>query len=551
MTGPESADIISLADKTFKNWKETSFIHRSELMKNAAKVLRDNSEEYSVLMTIEMGKPIVQSRMEVEKCEWVCDYYADNAEKILAEEIIKTEATKSFVSYHPLGVILAVMPWNFPFWQVFRFAAPNLMAGNAGLLKHASNVSGCALAIEDVFRKAGFPENLFRTLLVKSKNVKDIISNTKVQAVTLTGSVPAGKSVAALAGSLIKKTVLELGGSDPYVVLEDADLHQAAMSCVTSRIINGGQSCIAAKRFIIVESVYDEFEKLYLEIMSKKKMGDPLDANNDLGPQASLQLRDELHDQVLRSIKQGAELILGGTVPEIDGAYYPPTILRNVKPGMPAFDEELFGKPMDPEECDLKVYQDLLMFCFIKFNIPHGSKILDIGGGDSRILRYFKNVHECWNIDKLEGVGNGPTDIDTSGFRLVHDYMGNFNDELPENYFDLVFSISTLEHVPLDDEKTYENILKDINRVLKPGGYSVHCIDVVLKEDYVWTNEIMPYFFRNVEMINQFIPLLEILKDPDLFVMSKKYYERTWQITTGKSYEEFGRPGSYNFLWRK
>lgn len=343
MTGPESADIISLADKAFKNWKETSFIHRSELMKNAAKVLRDNSEEYSVLMTIEMGKPIVQSRTEVEKCAWVCDYYADNAEKILAEEIIKTEATKSFVSYQPLGVILAVMPWNFPFWQVFRFAAPNLMAGNAGLLKHASNVSGCALAIEDVFRKAGFPENLFRTLLVKSKNVKDIISNTKVQAVTLTGSVPAGKSVAALAGSLIKKTVLELGGSDPYVVLEDADLHQAAMSCVTSRLINAGQSCIAAKRFIIVESVYDEFEKLYLEIMSKKRMGDPLDENNDLGPQASLQLRNELHDQVLRSIKQGAELILGGTVPEIDGAYYPPTILSNVKPGMPAFDEELFG----------------------------------------------------------------------------------------------------------------------------------------------------------------------------------------------------------------
>ena len=343
MTSPESADIISLADKAFKNWKETSFIHRSELMKNAAKVLRDNSEEYSVLMTIEMGKPIVQSRTEVEKCAWVCDYYADNAEKFLADEIIKTEATKSFVSYQPLGVILAVMPWNFPFWQVFRFAAPNLMAGNAGLLKHASNVSGCALAIEDVFRKAGFPENLFRTLLVKSKNVKDIISNTKVQAVTLTGSVPAGKSVAALAGSLIKKTVLELGGSDPYVVLEDADLHQAAMSCVTSRIINGGQSCIAAKRFIIVESVYDEFEKLYLEIMSKKRMGDPLDENNDLGPQASLQLRNELHDQVLRSIKQGAELILGGTVPEIDGAYYPPTILSNVKPGMPAFDEELFG----------------------------------------------------------------------------------------------------------------------------------------------------------------------------------------------------------------
>ncbi len=343
MTSAGSEKIISLADLAFNSWRETSFERRSELMKNAAKVLRENSEEYSVLMTIEMGKPIVQSRTEVEKCAWVCDYYADNAEKILADEIIKTEATKSFVSYQPLGVILAVMPWNFPFWQVFRFAAPNLMAGNAGLLKHASNVSGCALAIEDIFRKAGFPENLFRTLLVKSKNVKEIISHTKVQAVTLTGSVSAGKSVAALAGSLIKKTVLELGGSDPYVVLEDADLRQAAMSCVTSRLINAGQSCIAAKRFIIVESVYDDFEKLYLEIMSKKRMGDPLDENNDLGPQASLQLRDELHDQVLRSIKQGAELILGGIVPEIDGAYYPPTILSNVKPGMPAFDEELFG----------------------------------------------------------------------------------------------------------------------------------------------------------------------------------------------------------------
>ena len=343
MSSEESSRIISLADESFNNWKVTSFKHRSEFMKNAAKVLRKNSEEYSVLMTMEMGKPIIQSRAEVEKCAWVCDYYAKNAEIFLEDEIIKTEATKSFVSYQPLGVILAIMPWNFPFWQVFRFAAPNLMAGNAGLLKHASNVSGCALAIEDVFRIAGFPENLFRTLLVTSKNVKEIISNQKVQAVTITGSVSAGKSVASLAGSFIKKTVLELGGSDPYIVLEDADLEKAAMSCVTSRLINAGQSCIAAKRFIIVESVYDEFEKLFLEIMSKKKMGDPLEEQNDLGPQASIQLRDELHDQVLRSVKQGAELILGGIIPEIDGAYYPPTILTNVKPGMAAFDEELFG----------------------------------------------------------------------------------------------------------------------------------------------------------------------------------------------------------------
>ena len=342
-TSHEVENIVSLSDNAFLSWKQTSFSARAELMKNAARVLRQNSEEYSVLMTLEMGKPILQSRAEVEKCAWVCDYYADNAEKFLADELIETDALKSFVTYQPLGVILAVMPWNFPFWQVFRFAAPNLMAGNTGLLKHASNVSGCALAIEEVFNKAGFPENVFRTLLVSSKNIHKVISNSKVQAVTLTGSVPAGKSVASLAGGLIKKTVLELGGSDPYVVLEDADLHQAALSCVNSRLINAGQSCIAAKRFIIVESVYDEFEKLYLELMSNKKMGDPFDENNALGPQASIQLRDELHQQVLKSIEQGAELILGGKIPDSDGAFYPPTILKNVKPGMAAFDEELFG----------------------------------------------------------------------------------------------------------------------------------------------------------------------------------------------------------------
>lgn len=343
MTGEESAKIIALANSSFIKWKETSFVERSKLMFNAAKVLRENVKEYSEVMTLEMGKPIVQARAEVEKCAWVCDYYAENAEKFLTDEVIKTDAANSFVAYQPLGVVLAIMPWNFPFWQVFRFAAPNLMAGNAGLLKHASNVPGCALAIEDVFRKAGFPENLFRSLLVTSKNAKEIISNNLVQAVTLTGSVPAGKYVASLAGSLVKKTVLELGGSDPYVVLEDADLEKAATACVTSRLINAGQSCIAAKRFIIVESVYEQFEKLFIDLMSKKKMGDPFDENNDLGPQASDRLRDDLHEQVLKSIKQGAELVLGGFVPKMDGAYYPPTILRNVKPGMPAFDEELFG----------------------------------------------------------------------------------------------------------------------------------------------------------------------------------------------------------------
>lgn len=215
------------------------------------------------------------------------------------------------------------------------------------------------------------------------------------------------------------------------------------------------------------------------------------------------------------------------------------------------YDEELFGYVVDPEECDLKIYQDLFMLSFIKDNIAKGSKILDLGGGDSRMLRYFKDEHECWNIDKLEGVGNGPTDIDTSGFRLVFDYMGNFNEELPNNYFDLVFSISTLEHIPLDDYETYENIRKDIDRVLKPGGYSAHCIDVVWKDDFIWTNNIMPYFFKKEKMINDFVPFDKIMGNSELFVMPEKYYEKTWQFTTGKTYEEFGRPVSYNFLWKK
>ncbi len=249
-------------------------------MMNAAEVLRKNKEDYSRLMTLEMGKPISQSRAEVDKCAWVCEYYAENAEKFLSDELIETDASKSFVTFQPLGIVLAVMPWNFPFWQVFRFAAPGLMAGNAGILKHASNVSGCALAIEEVFREAGFPENLFRTILVPSSQMEEVIKNEKIKAVTLTGSVPAGKAVAKTAGSVLKKTVMELGGSDPYIILEDADLEMAADTCVTARLINGGQSCIAAKRFIVVEKVYDAFEKLFVEKMKSKKMGDPFDESN-------------------------------------------------------------------------------------------------------------------------------------------------------------------------------------------------------------------------------------------------------------------------------
>ena len=335
--------ILESSHKDFLNWKLTDFKLRSEKMKKAADVLRKNSEKYSLLMTKEMGKPIVQSRAEVEKCAWVCEYYAENAEKFLTDEEIKTDASKSYVSFQPIGIVLAVMPWNFPFWQVFRFAAPGLMAGNAGVLKHASNVTGCALAIEEVFRDAGFPENLFRTIIYPSSKMDYVIKHPLIKAVTLTGSVPAGKAVASIAGSVVKKTVLELGGSDPYVILEDADLDAAATTCVNSRLINGGQSCIAAKRFIIVEKIYEKFEKIFVEKMKQKKMGDPLDESNDLGPQASVALRDELHEQVKKSISLGAKLLLGGEIPENSGAFYPPTILSNVKKGMPAYDEELFG----------------------------------------------------------------------------------------------------------------------------------------------------------------------------------------------------------------
>jgi succinate-semialdehyde dehydrogenase/glutarate-semialdehyde dehydrogenase len=339
----EIEKIVSSAEKIFNEWRRSSFSIRSQKMKKAGEVLRKNSAKYARMMTEEMGKPIAQSRSEVEKCAWVCDYFAENGEEFLRDKLIESDAGKSFVTFQPLGVVLAVMPWNFPYWQVFRFAVPGLMAGNAGVLKHASNVTGCALAIEEIFREAGFPEDLFRTLIISSNSMDKVIGIEKIRAVTLTGSVPAGKAVASKAGSLIKKTVLELGGSDPYVVLKDADLDSAAEKCVASRLINGGQSCIAAKRFIVVKEIYDDFRDLFVEKMKQKKMGDPFDESNDLGPQARDNLRDELHDQVKRSIRKGAKLLLGGEIPDMKGAYYPPTVLENVKEGMPAYDEELFG----------------------------------------------------------------------------------------------------------------------------------------------------------------------------------------------------------------
>lgn len=343
MTETEINTIIQSSHNTFLEWRTTPFSHRSTLMKKAAQILRDNLDQYGRLMAMEMGKPTKDGRAEAEKCAWVCDYYADNAEEILKPEPIETEASKSFVSFQPIGVVLAVMPWNFPFWQVFRFAAPALMAGNTGILKHASNVPGCALAIEEVFKKAGFPENAFRTLMIGSKLVAPVIENPLVKAVTLTGSTPAGKAVASKAGEMLKKTVLELGGSDPYIILEDADLDETVNSCVFSRLINAGQSCIAAKRFIVVDSIKDEFEKLFVEKMKTYKMGDPMDETVNVGPQARHDLRDELHQQVEESIRKGAKCLLGGTIPEGKGAFYPPTVLTDVKKGMPAYDDELFG----------------------------------------------------------------------------------------------------------------------------------------------------------------------------------------------------------------
>jgi succinate-semialdehyde dehydrogenase/glutarate-semialdehyde dehydrogenase len=343
MTPAEVNSIVESADNAFVHWKGTEFSERASLMKKAASVLRNNVAEYAGMMAREMGKPVAQGRGEVEKCAWCCDYYAESAEKFLSREIVTTDASKSFVTFQPLGIIFAIMPWNFPFWQVFRFAAPALMAGNVGLLKHASNVSGCALQIEEVFRKAGFPGNVFRTLILGSAHVGKLIEHPLVKAATLTGSTPAGKAVASKAGSELKKTVLELGGSDPYVVLEDADLESCVETCVTSRLINGGQSCIAAKRFIVVEPLRKTFEELFVQKMKSKRMGDPFESGVDLGPQARQNLRDDLHQQVVKSVELGARLMLGGKIPDGKGAFYPPTVLTDVRKGMPAYEEELFG----------------------------------------------------------------------------------------------------------------------------------------------------------------------------------------------------------------
>ena len=334
---------LSQAGQAFAAWRHTAFRERATVMRALAAALRARAAEHAVLMAQEMGKPVTQGRVEIDKCASVCEYYAGQAERFLAPELIATEARKSYVAFEPLGVVLAIMPWNFPFWQVFRAAVPALMAGNTMVLKHATNVPGCALAIEQLFEAAGAPEGIFHTLLVSSDRVPGLIEQPQIAAVTLTGSTGAGQAVAAKAGALLKKTVLELGGSDPYIILEDADLEPTVEACVASRLINAGQSCIAAKRFIVVGSIRSRFEAAFAERMRAQTVGDPLREDVTVGPLARRDLRDGLHGQVARSCEQGATRLLGGEVPSSPGAFYPPTVLTDVKPGMAAFDEETFG----------------------------------------------------------------------------------------------------------------------------------------------------------------------------------------------------------------
>ncbi len=333
------------ADTAFRDWRRHSIGDRSTAMRRAAELLRSRKERYAGLITAEMGKPITQAEAEVEKCAWVCDYFAEHAERFLARQPVQTNARVSYVEFEPLGIVLAVMPWNFPFWQVFRFAAPTLMAGNTAVLKHASNVPQCALAIEEVFRDAGFPRGALRTVLVPGSAVEAIIDDPRVRAVTLTGSNTTGEKVAAAAGRAIKKTVLELGGSDPFVVLDDADLGAAAAMAVRSRFQNGGQSCIAAKRFIVVASVAEEFERRFVEGIRKLKVGDPTDRSVDVGPLARADLRDTVDRQVRESVAQGARVVLGGGPRPGRGYFYEPTLVLGERSlsELPVWREEVFG----------------------------------------------------------------------------------------------------------------------------------------------------------------------------------------------------------------
>ena len=343
----DEADVeeaLSRASDAFEEWQETSLTERRRLLADAGDILRDRTEEYAELMTEEMGKPISQARSEVEKCAWVCDYYAENAGEHLQEKTLGgPEDAETYVRYDPLGPILAVMPWNFPLWQVFRFAAPHLTSGNVGLLKHASNVPGCANVIEEVFREAGYPEGVFQSLLVHSDQIEDVIADERVRAVTLTGSARAGQSVAEQAGRNLKKSVLELGGSDPFVVLDDAPLDEAAEVGAQARTINSGQSCIAAKRFIVHDDVYDEFVGKFVEEMEALQVGDPMDDDTNVGPQAREDLMTDLQEQVEETVEMGASVATGGEPLDREGYFYPPTVLTDVPRDSPGGCEEMFG----------------------------------------------------------------------------------------------------------------------------------------------------------------------------------------------------------------
>ncbi|WP_135302942.1 NAD-dependent succinate-semialdehyde dehydrogenase [Haloarcula amylovorans] len=335
---------LDRATETFDSWRDRPLQERTNLLSSAGEVLRENKQRYAETMTEEMGKPITQAKSEVEKCAWVCDHYAEHASEYLDEKGHPSPAGSTVKTvYEPLGPVLAVMPWNFPFWQVFRFAAPYVTAGNVGLLKHASNVPGCSEAIEEVFREAGYPEGAFQSLLVSSDQVEGVLEDDRVKAATLTGSGPAGRSVAATAGENLKKTVLELGGSDPYVVLDDADVEAAAETGAWARVQNGGQSCIAAKRFIVHTDVYDEFLDRFVEQMKSYTIGDPTNEDTEIGPQARESLLEDLHEQVEDSVDAGAELLTGGEPLDREGAYYPPTVLSDVPEGCPVDSEEVFG----------------------------------------------------------------------------------------------------------------------------------------------------------------------------------------------------------------
>jgi succinate-semialdehyde dehydrogenase / glutarate-semialdehyde dehydrogenase len=347
-TPDQALEIVRGVHAAFDGWRRTEIAERARLVRRAGEVLRARAAELCKLMTEEMGKTLTEGQGEVEKCAGNCDYYAEHAPAFLAERAVdmsdgKGPGPRTKVAFRPLGTILAVMPWNFPFWQVFRFAAPTLMAGNTAVLKHASNVPGCALAIEDVFREAGFPAEVFRTLLIPSRDVRSIIEDDAIAAVSLTGSVDAGKQVAAQAGGVLKKCVLELGGSDAYLVLEDADIEGAAKVAAAARMVNGGQSCIAGKRFIVVAEIREAFEIALTKAMGGFEMGDPRQAATKLGPLQSVDARDAIHKQVADSVAKGARVLLGGEVPDRPGAWYPATVLSDVRPGMPAHDDEVFG----------------------------------------------------------------------------------------------------------------------------------------------------------------------------------------------------------------